>query len=287
MKILLIGGTRFVGPYVIDLLLESNHDLTVFNRGNFALSRQDDVKFVKGDRGEGFSGINDRFDVVIDMCAYRGEQTVRVLKELKFDFLVHFSTVAAYQKAEIFPIAENSPLGEWEVCGEYGRGKRECEEVLQKSRIPYAALRPTYILGPKNYVDRENFIYSRLSNKQPVILPGNGLAVNQFVFAEEVARSLVLLAENQVVGAYNCCGDDLITLKGLVESMANLIGVDPVIKNNPRTDGVDHNESEFPFANDNSIFSNEKIKKLGIRFTPLLEGLRRDYQSFYRNNMTS
>ncbi len=287
MKILVIGGTRFVGPYLINLLVENNHEVTVFNRGNFPSSHPDKIKFVRGDRNEGFSSLKEGFDVVIDTCAYKGGQTEKVLEQIKFDFLVHFSTDAVYKKTEIFPITEDFPLGEWETWGDYGRGKRECEAVLEKSRIPYAMLRPTYILGPKNYVDRENFIYSRLTNKQPVTLPGNGLAVVQFVFADEVARSLATLAEKQPTGAFNCCGDNLVTLKGLVESMAAIVGIDPVIKYNPETDGAKHNESEFPFANETTICGNAKIKELGITFIPLLEGLKRDYQTFYRNHLTS
>ncbi len=281
MNILIIGGSRFVGPHVIALLLKNKHRLTVFNRGTINFEYPPGVRFIKGDRENGF-GLNEKFDAVIDMCAYVGLQTRLAIKDLKFDYFLNFGTVASYQKTEVFPLTEESPIGDWPSFGDYNKGKVECERVLEESGIKYGTIRPVYILGPKNYCDRENFIYSRIKKGMPLTLPGNGLGLAQFVFVDEVARAIATLVEGRVQGAFNIVGDEEITLVGLVEEMGKIVGKKPIINFNPNAIGINFREEEFPFDNENLIASNNKIKKQGIEFIPLIEGLRRDYKNFYK-----
>lgn len=281
MRILIIGGSRFVGPLAVELLLKQRHEISVFNRGRISQTYHDGVHFIKGDRNRGFQ-LRERFDAVIDMCAYNGKQTSQAIQELKFDFFVHFSTAAVYKKSEVFPLIEDSLIGEWALWGGYNRGKVECEKVLFESEIRYSSIRPVYILGPKNYADRERFLYSKLKHGEQIILPGNGQALIQFVFAKEVARAIAYIAENQIEGAFNAAGDEAITLKGLIEEMARICGHGPIIKYNTAADGTNFNEREFPFANESLIAGNAKIKSLGINFKPLVQGLREDYENYYK-----
>lgn len=282
MKILIIGGSRFVGPPLVELLIGKGHQVYVFNRGIIRNEYGNSVAFIRGDRNEGF-GIQEHFDVVIDMCAYTGAQTQRALDELSYNFFINFGTAASYKKSELFPLTEESPLGAWPVWGDYNVGKVECEQVLGRSGKTFATIRPVYILGAHNYVDREHFIYTKLRVGEPVMIPGNGQAICQFVFAKDVAAVLAFLAEQQIPGAFNCAGDEGVTLTGLVEYMAGLVGQSPILKYNPSTDGEKLDEDEFPFANENFYCSNEKLKKLGVSFTPLRQGLRSDYDSYYKS----
>ncbi|OHA02015.1 MAG: hypothetical protein A3C11_00025 [Candidatus Sungbacteria bacterium RIFCSPHIGHO2_02_FULL_49_12] len=283
MKVCIIGGSRFVGPYLVKLLTSHGHRVTVFNRGGQQSVYPEGVRFCEGDRNQGFWGVAGHFDVVIDMCAYTGAETARALDELSFDHFIHMSTAAAYQKTEIFPLTESSPIGVWPLWGDYNRGKVECERVLAESGMPSAIIRPVYILGPRNYADREHFIYSRILSGQEIILPGNGQALVQFVFAEEVAEAIALIVENRIEGAFNIAGDDIITLEGLVVEMAKILGKKPKIQFNPNADGEKFNEAEFPFANENLVLSNERIKKLGASFVTLRGGLKDDFENYYRH----
>lgn len=282
MNILIVGGSRFVGPLIIDILCRHKHKITVFNRGTLKEKYPKNVAFIQGDRNKGFN-IKERFDAIVDMCAYTGDQTKRVLDELKFDYLIHFSTIAAYKKTKIFPISEDFKIGIWPEWGSYNRGKVECEKVLSKSKVKYGTIRPVYILGPKNYCDRENFIYSRIKKGQPLLLPGNGQGIAQFVFVDEVAKIIVMLVEKTITGAFNVSGNEIISLTGLVEEMGKIVGKKPIIKFNPNNIGANFNESEFPFDNESFVVSNEKIKKiLNFKFISLLTGLHRDYKSYYQ-----
>src|SRR3989344_946913 len=283
-KILVIGGSRFVGPALIQKLSAGNFDITVLNRGLIHSDYPAGVRFIKGDRNTGFN-IQEHFDIVIDMCAYTGAHTKRALEELRFDFFVHMSTAAVYKKTEIFPLTEESPIGEWPLWGDYNKGKVECERVLAASKIKFAAIRPVYILGPNNYCDRERFIYSKIKRGDPIILPGNGEALVQFVFAEDVARSIALIAEKKIAGAFNCAGDETITLKGLVEEMGRIMGIKPKLQYNPKTDGDRFDIAEFPFANENLVCDNTKLKNLGVTFKALIKGLAEDYQQYYQSQI--
>jgi len=203
------------------------------------------------------------------------------MEDLNFDFFIHMSTAASYKKSQSFPLTEESPLGPWPLWGEYNEGKVQCEKVLEDSGIEYASIRPVYILGANNSLDREHFIYSRIKQGIPLVLPGDGKASVHFVFAEDVADCIMLLAEKKLPGAYNCACDDPITLNDLVMEMGKLVGQDPIINYNPEADGENFNISEFPFANETFVCSNEKFRKLGIKFTPLIAGLKEDYKNYY------
>lgn len=281
MNILIIGGSRFVGPLLVSKLLMKGHKITIFNRGKIKSSYESGVKFIQGNRNDGFN-IKDNFDVVIDMCAYNGLHTERALNELSFYFYVNFGTAASYRKTNNFPLGEDSPLGSWPLWGSYNKGKVECEEVLRRSGINYATIRPVYILGANNYVNREKFIYSKIKNKSPIILPGDGEAKIQFVFVEDVANSIAILTEKRIKGEFNCCGDEIITLKKLVEEMGKIVGIKPILKFSLNADGEKFNENEFPFANENFFCTNKKIKDLGVKFTLLFKGLKQDYEDYYK-----
>ena len=284
MKILLIGGSRFVGPYLLESLLKRGHNLTVFNRGLLQSEYPAGTRFVKGDRNKKF-GLKERFDAVIDMCAYSGAQTENALRQLRFDFFLHFSTAAVYKKTDSFPLSESSPLGDWPLWGNYNKGKVECERVLEKSGVKYASLRPVYILGPQNYRNREQFIYSKIARDEPITLPGNGEALAQFVFARDAAKAMAFLTEKRVEGAFNCAGNEIITLEDLVKEMAKIMGKELKICYNPEAAEEKFDASEFPFPNENFIVDNKKIKGLGIKFIPLLRGLKEDYENYYRGTV--
>ncbi len=271
-----------MGPYLIDIL-KSKHQLTIFNRGYIKTSYTGAL-FVKGDRNTGFN-FRQKFDVVIDMCAYAKEHIQSAIEQLDFEFFVNLGTVASYKKTDQLPFTGSSPLGEWPLWGEYNKGKVECERTLENSGINYASIRPVYILGPANYCDRENFIYSRIKKGAPLKLPGDGLANVQFVFADEVARLLSIVTEQKISGAFNCAGDDSITLKGLVEEMASIVGKKAIVQTDPVHDGENFDISLFPFANEPLVCDNSRAKSIGMTFKKLAAGLKSDYANYYSKNI--
>jgi nucleoside-diphosphate-sugar epimerase len=93
------------------------------------------------------------------------------------------------------------------------------------------------------------------------------------------------MVENKVSGSFNVAGDEMITLQGLVEIMADIVGKKALIKYDFEREGLSFNEKAFPFPNEHMICSNDKVKGLGIKFTPLVEGLRSDYDNYYKSRI--
>ena len=118
MKILIIGGSRFMGPLLVQELALRGHTITVFNRGTREMSLPQGVTAVVGDRAEGFS-FSPSFDAVIDTCAYTPEDIERVFKDVRFDYYLQIGSAASYKKTHLFPLTEESPLGEWPLWGNY------------------------------------------------------------------------------------------------------------------------------------------------------------------------
>lgn len=282
-KALIIGGSRFVGPYLIDLLQKDNQQVTVFNRGNHPLNISG-IDVILGDRRQDLHKLVDHYDITYDMIAFSGQDTQNLIDEVKTDFIVHMSTVSVYSKPTTYPINESSPLGEW-FAGDYGKSKIECEEILVRSGKPYTVLRPTYILGPNNYSPRESFIYEHSLQNKPLSIPGNGQALNQFVFADEVAKSMFTLGKQRAVGAYNCAGDQAISLTSLAQQMAYIATGTELkrINYDYAHDQENWDRSIFPFANVNMVFDNSKIKSLGVSFSPLIQRLEQNWETHYRH----
>ena len=115
-------------------------------------------------------------------------------------------------------------------------------------------------------------------------MPGDGQAKIQFVFAEEVAEAIAAVTEKRATGVFNCAGDETITLADLVKMMGKIADREPILQFNPLTDGENFDEKEFPFANENMICDNSKIKTLELKFRPLLLGLKDDYENYYQYN---
>lgn len=283
MNILCLGGSRFLGPVLINNLLRRGHQITVINRGTSPIIYEKPVQWIQADRDCVMPKLG-FYDVVIDTCAYQRRQLEVLFTKVECDLFIFVSTVAVYQKSGFFPLLEDhSPLGDWPIFGEYNRGRVGCEIFLAKNSAKYASVRPVYILGPNNYLPREAFIYNRLINGLPIILPGDGQAIIQFVFVDEVAESIIQIAEKKAQGAYNCVGHEMITLRSFVERMGDIAGVKPEILFNAKANGLFHQPEEFPFANESFICSNQKVKKLGVEFHPLLKRLQHDFETYYQS----
>jgi nucleoside-diphosphate-sugar epimerase len=280
--ILIIGGTRFLGPYVVERLLAKGHRVSLFHAGKHACPTG--VTCLHGDRNHGFGDIKEQFDVVVDMCAYTEKHIQDAVAQLSFRKFVFVSTAAVYKKNNDL-LTEDSPLGDWSLWGEYNQGKVACEKALEASGVYHAIIRPVYILGAGNYLNREQYIYEHLVHQKPLVLPGDGKALVQFAFVQDTADAIALLVESDARGAYNCASDMQISLNDLVAEMANIVGVPAKMKYNPQADGDQFCEEEFPFANEQLVCSNEKLKNLGIAFTPLLDGLTADYHSYYKDQL--
>ena len=229
MKYLVFGGTRFVSWYIVKKLYESGNEVITINRGNCKGLHGNNITEIYADRhnfNELKSALDEvEVDYVIDVSGY-------TLNDIKYSFeaimnkdikgYIFISSSAVYQESEILPIKEDFPVGENRNWGNYGTDKLEAEKYLtnkqQNSKFPIIILRPPYIYGEGNNVYREAFIFDRLKEGKPIIIPYNGKCLVQFIHIDDLYQTIIQLLKKNVKGnIFNVGNCDSITLKGWVQ----------------------------------------------------------------------
>lgn len=279
MRILLMGGSRFMGPAIVDHLVRDGHELVVFNRGTRPLGRPD-VAELRGDRNRPQDlaqlGSQPPFDAVIDQSGYTGEQTALLLDVVgETPLWLHCSSGAIYAPQLTFPWSESDPQGPWSIWGSYGQEKLACETQLQNrhDRLATVVLRLPYVLGPGNYAPREEFVFNRLLDDAPILLPGDGQALVQFVNIDQVAyafgAALRYATEHPGWHAFNIAGPRAVTsLRGFVTLCEEVAGRSARIvptEEDVIVDGVfNPAEAFFPFPNQPYVLDLDKAREVGV-----------------------
>lgn len=216
MKLLVLGGTRFVGRLIVDAMLASGHAVTLFNRGETDAEVFPDAEKLIGDRDGGLDILRGRsWDAVVDVNGYVPrlvEDSSRLLANA-VERYVFVSTIAVY--ADLAPWqGEKAPLATMEdpttevINGEtYGPLKALCETVLDEI-MPNRLLiiRPGYVVGPYDYTDRFTYWLRRISQGGEMLAPGAPEAPIQFIDARDLAEFALHIIERKVVDIYNVTG---------------------------------------------------------------------------------
>jgi nucleoside-diphosphate-sugar epimerase len=228
VKILVMGGTRFVGRPLVTQLLEAGHALTLFTRGRNPVPAE--AEHLVGDRGD--AGALDQlrgrsFDVIIDSSGRSLDDSRSVVERTgpPAHRFVYVSSAGVYADSELWPLEEDSPTDP--ACRH--AGKLHTEDWLRAERIPFTSFRPTYIIGPGNYNPVESWFFDRIVHGRPVPLPGDGRTITQLGHVSDLATAMarsidVEAAANRV---YNCTGRKGITFRGLVAAAARACGKNP------------------------------------------------------------
>ncbi len=227
MRILVMGGTRFIGVYMTRMLVEQGHEVVLFNRGNRP-APVEGVFEIKGDRTsstelkEKLS--KEHFDAIFDNNGRELSDT-QPLAEMFKDRVQHFvymSSAGVYLRADQLPHIEGDPVDP----KSRHRGKHETEAYLSELGLPFTSLRPTYIYGPQNYNQLESWFFDRIVRDRPLPIPGNGLHITQLGHVKDLARAMCnVLGNAQAVGQiYNVSGDRYVTFDGLARACAEAAG---------------------------------------------------------------
>jgi nucleoside-diphosphate-sugar epimerase len=148
-----------------------------------------------------------------------------------------------------------------------------------------------FILGPGNFADRESFVVSRLTAGRPILLPGGGTALNQFVYAGDVARAIDAALEQpqKAAGeAYNCTHPSAITNRGWVELCADVLGADAqlvavdVEALGVASETVDLTNFVFPYPAEHYVLDGAKLpRELGVEMTTGIRRMIEEYASWW------
>jgi 2'-hydroxyisoflavone reductase len=217
MRILVLGGTRFVGRHLVEAARAGGHTVTVFNRGLSPLP-WDDVERLTGDRETGnLESLRGReWDACLDVNGYR-PQSVRASAGLLRDRVASYafiSTVSVYALPTEPPIDETGRLARTPADGAqhgpelYGPLKVACEQEVE-SAFPGRALilRPGIVAGPYDPTNRFAWWVERVARGGEVLGPGGPETPLQLVDGRDLARFAVASIGAQARGIYNVCGD--------------------------------------------------------------------------------
>jgi 2'-hydroxyisoflavone reductase len=236
MKLLVLGGTKFLGRHAVDAALAAGHDVTIFTRGQTNPELFPEVEHLIGDRDGGLDALRGRsWDGVVDTSGYV-PRVVRQSAELLRDAVgryVFVSSISAYADFSK-PVDESSPVAQLEdpateeIMEAYGALKAACEEVVEEffgersSRV-----RAGLIVGPYDPTDRFTYWPRRIALGGDVLGPGDPDAPVQFVDARDLAQWLVALALRGPGGTLNATGPaEPLTFAQLLERTREAIGSD-------------------------------------------------------------
>jgi nucleoside-diphosphate-sugar epimerase len=289
MRILIMGGTRFIGVYLTKALIEQDHEVVLFNRGNHPAPVAGVVQ-ISGDRTqatqlqEKLAG--ESFDAIFDNNGRELSDTqplVEIFKG-KIQHFVYVSSAGVYLKSDQMPHTEGDAVDP----NSRHKGKHHTEAYLAESGIPWTSIRPTYIYGPQNYNDLEAWFFDRIVRNRPIPIPGNGLHMTQFGHIQDLATAMVaVLGNKNAVGKiYNVSGDRYVTFNGIAYACASAAGKSPeAIKL------VHYDPSQFDFGKRKAFpirqqhfFADVHQARTDLSWQPqydLVSGLKDSFQNDY------
>lgn len=285
-KVLILGGSVFLGRAAVRKFLSMGYTVYVLNRGTHETMEGTIPLIADRNNKEEVERVckDIHFDVVFDGSAYTPLQTKNVIESINQDILhyIHISSASVYLEDNVYLYREDSKRGANPMWGEYGANKYLCEEVLfeeyYKNGFPITILRPFYLYGIENNLDRESYVFKRLLTSQTIIVPGKGLPVIQFGYVEDLCSAVEEICKtNRSCGnAYNISGDEYISFKSWIELCAKVLRVTPKIELVDAGALGLHPREWFPFRDVTMIGDCSKIRDdLGVKPAYTLEaGIR-------------
>src|SRR3954452_7801753 len=249
MRVLLLGGNRYIGLSLLFELAAQGHELTVLNSHEAAMP--EGTRRLHGDRTQPgvltdvLAAHRDEFDAVFDNTAYRPSD-LEPLVELFHGRVQHFvftSSVAVYRRSFVHPVREDSRRhdpADTDPRKAYGVGKVQCEDYLRQlhedTGFPATSFRVTHSIGPRTpLASREPIFFERLRQGRPIFVPAEGFPFVHLVHIADVATCMASVAEpDKAIGeAYNVSGDEVTSVLGCIRLMADIAGVEPNIVHVP------------------------------------------------------
>ncbi len=241
MKILILGGTIFLGKHIVNSALRQGHEVTLFNRGIHNPEIFPGIEKIKGDRKSNLDLMKERtFDAVIDTCGYF-PAVVRLSAEFLKDKVKHYtfvSSISVYKDFSEMGMNENSEAGKLEdetveeITGEtYGPLKYLCEKVIEEVYGDNALIiRPGLISGEDDPSDRFTYWIHRINEGGRVLAPGPKEKHVQFIDVKDLADFIITSVESNLSGTYNATGPDSeLTFENFIEECKKVSGKDPEI----------------------------------------------------------
>jgi len=286
LRLLVLGGTRFLGRALVESALERGHELTLFNRGQTNPELFTDVEQIRGDRTVDLSPLAEReWDAVLDVATFLPRAVRRSVEALegRVRRYVYVSSISTYADLSTPPV-EGAPVAELddrdaEDVEHYGALKGACERIVFDAFGEQAlVIRPGLIVGPHDPTDRFTYWPRRVAEGGRVLAPAPPGQPVQFIDVRDLADWIVAATEGELDGLYNATGDT-ITFEQLLDQCRRVSGDAEIVWVPPErlvAAGVGE-WMELPLwiaAPEYSAMHRTdvtKAKRAGLRFRPLAE----------------
>jgi len=297
MRALVIGGTRNLGPSIVQALLERGYDVTVFNRGVTSDDLPPDVKRVHGDRRDPSqlkTALTDGdFHLVVDTILYNGAEAQAVV-ELFSGHVGRYIFISTGQ-VYLVRLGLERPFKEQDYAGPvmpepsrdndnhyqnwlYGHEKRQAEDVFtsawEERRFPYTSLRLPMVNSERDHYYRIYNYIRRIQDGGPILIPdGPGLPIRH-IYGEDVVQAITRVAQARtgIGSAYNIGQDESVSIDDFLQRLASLVGKPLNFLRVPRA--TLERAALLPYCSpfsgawmsslDNTLSKNQ----LGMRYTP-------------------
>ena len=219
MRVLVLGGTRFLGRALVNATLEQGHEPTLFNRGQTGPELFPEVEKLRGDRSADLSALEGReWDAVLDVAAYFPEEVRRSTAALsgRVGQYVFVSSVSVYADQSV-PQVEGSAVAELQPGDEtddgaetYGARKAACEVIVEKAFGETAlVVRPGLIVGPHDPTGRFTYWPHRIARGGQVLAPASPEYAVQFIDVRDLADWVVGTTAGGLAGTFNATGETM------------------------------------------------------------------------------
>jgi 2'-hydroxyisoflavone reductase len=295
MKLLILGGTVFLGRHLVEAALARGHEVTLFNRGRTNPDLFPQVEQLRGDRDGDLAALRGRrWDAAIDTSGYvpRIVRASAALLAGAVERYTFISTISVYADFRSRGRGEDAPLGTLddptaeEVTGPaYGPLKALCERAAEEA-MPGRVLviRPGLLVGPHDPTDRFTYWPARVARGGDVLAPGRPDRPVQIIDVRDLAEWNIRMVEAGGTGVYNATGPaDVLTMGRLLDTCravsgdTRIVWVDEAFLLDRGVTPWTELPLWVPDTEDHAGFASvsvERAKAAGLTFRPLAETVR-------------
>lgn len=291
-SILIMGGTTFVSSSLAKYLIGQGYYVDILTRGIKTVDYDGSKEHLICDRkskDEMQRVLNGKqYEFIFDISAYTKEDVEILLTSIdssKLKKYIFCSSGAVYKPSDEI-VNESFEKGENPNWGEYGLDKKEAEDFVKKSLIPYVIFRPTYIYGENNNLYRETYFFDRIKSNKVIPMPYGNNTKTQFIHIDDLVRVFESTMHNEKsCKSYNVTNPDIVSWEELITACGDVLGTAPIIK---KIDAKQNLESRtyFPFRDVTYMLDIEELVKdnLYVPTISLKEGLKKTYESYICKN---
>ncbi|SHJ98695.1 Nucleoside-diphosphate-sugar epimerase [Clostridium cavendishii DSM 21758] len=295
MKVLVMGGSKFVSESIAKKLIELDYEVHILTRGKESIDYTGYARHLICDRHDKNKLTEllygTEYDYVFDINGYTKSDIqilIGALNKSKIKRYVYCSSASVYIEKNT-PLTEESEKVENDKFGKYGLDKKEAEnylvELYNRDGFPITIFRPSYIYGEGNNKFREAYIFKCLEEGRVIPIPESNNKI-QFIHIEDLTKAFIssINLDKAIGEVYNLSNEESYNIEEYIDVIKNAIFKNGEIsKIKDKTIDV---RSYFPFADANVMLSIEKLKDHGLR-TPkitLERGIERAYKWYKTEN---